>query len=99
VVATTRNFEGAVEQDLAAAEDRQPVAGFLDVGDDVGRQQRGRSVRAHRFEQDVDELAAGERVQVRQRLVQEQQPGPGPQSDGQPELGGLAAREGVGPLV
>ena len=54
-----------VEQDPAGAQDQEAVAGLLDVGDDVGRQEGGRPVGADAVDQDVQKLPASQRIQAR----------------------------------
>ena len=85
-----------VEELPPAPQDEQPVAGLLDVGDDVGAEQRRGAGLADRVDHHVQELAPGERVQRRQRLVEEQHRRPGPERDREAHLRLLAARELVG---
>ena len=80
----------------AAAEHQQPVAGLLDVGDDVRRQERGRAVGADRVDQDVQELATRQRVEAGQRLVEEEDRRPHPQRERQPDLRLLSPGQLVG---
>ena len=80
-----------VEQRVALAEDDQPVAGLLDVGDDVRRQQSRVSRGADRLDQDVEELPPGERVEAGQRLVEEEDPRSRSERQRKPDLGLLAA--------
>ena len=94
-----RLLERAIEPYLSAAQNHQSIAGILDAGDDVGGKQGGRTFRADRIQQDLDELASGERVQVRERLVQQQHLGPRPEGHRKPQLRRLTAGERVGPLV
>ena len=51
-----------------------------------------------RFEQALQELAAGQRIERGDRLVEQQQVGPLGDAQGQGELGALAAGEFSGPL-
>ena len=44
-----------------------------------------------RLDEDVEELAPGERIEAGERLVEEQDPGPRPEGEGEPDLGLLAA--------
>ena len=53
----------------------------------------------HRFHQVLQELAAGQRVQAGHRLVQDQQPGPLGQGQGQGELGPLSPGQLARPLA
>ena len=80
-----------VEERVALTEDDQPVAGLLDVGDDVRRQQSRVSRGADRLDQDVEELPPGERVEAGQRLVEEEDPRSRSERQRKPDLGLLAA--------
>ena len=85
-----------VEQHAPATEHEEPVAGLLDVGDDVGREEHGRTVGTHRVDQDVEELAARQRVKARQRFVEQEDRRPRPQRERQPDLRLLSPRQLVG---
>jgi hypothetical protein len=60
-----------VEKHTAGREDHQTVTGLLDVGDDVRRQERRPSAMSDGVDEDSQEVAAGERVEAGQRLVEE----------------------------
>ena len=85
-----------VEQRLAGAEHEQPVAGLLDVGDDVRRQERRRAVGVDRVDQDVEEFATRQRVEAGQRLVEEEDRRPRPERERQSDLRLLAAGQLIG---
>jgi hypothetical protein len=88
-----------IEERPAAPENDDPVARLLDVGDDMGRQERGVAAGANGLNENVEELAPGERIEARKRLVEQQDPGPRPERERQSHLGLLAARQlaGQGP--
>ena len=85
-----------VEQRLARAKDEQPIARLLDIGDDVRGQEGGRAVGADGVDQDVQELAAGQRIEAGQRLVEQEDRRPHPQRERQSDLRLLAAGQLVG---
>ena len=80
---------GRVHQDATGAEHDQGVANLLDVSDDVRGEQNRRSVIARGLAHQLQELTAGQRVEVGKRLVQEQDVGPRAQRQGERYLGGL----------
>ena len=84
------------QQRPPTAEDDEAVAGLLDVGDDVRREQRGRARRPNGIDEDLEELAAGERIEARQRLVEEEDRRPRAQRERQPDLRLLSPRQLVG---
>jgi hypothetical protein len=88
----------AGEPDPSGGEQDQVVADPLQLGDDVGGQHHGEAVLDRRAHQRLHELAAGERVQAGDRLVQQQQPRPLGQRHGKGDLGLLAAGELAGAL-
>ena len=59
-----RALDRQVEEDPAAAEDEEVVARLLDVGDDMRGQERGDAVGPDGIDEDVQELAACERVET-----------------------------------
>ena len=75
----------------------EPVAGLLDVGDDVAGEQRRGAVGADRIGQDVQELATGQRVEAGQWLVEEQDRRAGAEGQGQRHLRLLPAGEDFAP--
>ena len=79
--------------DLGVDQDDEVVADPFEVGDHVRGEQDADLVLGDRLHQDLQELAPGERVQARDRLVEDQQLGPLGQREGQGELGALAAGE------
>ena len=81
---------------MALAEDDQPVARLLDVGDHVRRQEGRRAGGPDRLDHQVEELAPGQRVEARQRLVEEEDLRPRRERERQPDLGLLAARQLAG---
>jgi hypothetical protein len=78
--------DGQVEERVALAEDDQPVARLLDVGDHVRREERRPPGRPNRLDHQVEELAPGEWIEARERLVQEQDRRPGAERESQPDL-------------
>ena len=80
-------------------EDEQPVAGLLDVGDDVRRQERRRAVGADRIDQHVQEFATGQRIQARQRFVEEEDRGSDAEGEGEADLRLLTAGQLLGGRV
>ena len=82
-----------VEQGLASTEHEQSVARLLDVGDDMRRQEGGRTIGADGINEHVKELAAGQRVQAGQRLVEQEHRCPHAERERQPDLCLLTARQ------
>ena len=85
-----------VEQRLASTEHEQPVAGLLDVGDDVRREQGGRATLPDGVDKHAQELAPGEGIEARQRLVEQEDRRPRAQRERQPDLRLLSPRQLVG---
>ena len=98
-VAGTRRLHGHVEERTPASKDDQPVAGLLDVGDHVRAEERGRPGRPDGVDQHVEELAARERVERGQRLVEQQDRCPRPEGDREAHLRLLPAGQLVGARV
>ena len=71
--------------DPPLADDRDPVAALLDLGQDVARQEDGATV-ADRLTQGLEERLLDERVETRRRLVEDQQLGPVLEGDDHPDL-------------
>jgi hypothetical protein len=71
----------------------QVVAGPFQVRDQVGGQHHAQLLLGGRVHQALQELAAGQRVQGGDRLVQDQQLGPFGDAQGEGELGALPARQ------
>ena len=82
-----------------AAEHDQVVARLLDVGDDVRREQRRRARLPDGVDEDPQELAPGQRVEARERLVEEEDRRPRAQRERQPNLRLLSPRQLVGARV
>src|SRR5258706_6775912 len=80
-----------VEEGMALAEDDEPVAGLLDVGDHVRREEGRVALGTNGLDEDVEEFPPGEGVEAGQRLVEEKDPRPRTQRERQPNLGPLAA--------
>ena len=70
----------------------------LEVGDQMRGEHDADPVLGHDLHQALQELPPGQRVQARDRLVEQQQLGPLGDREGQGELGALAAGERAGPL-
>jgi hypothetical protein len=68
------------------------VADPLQVGDQVRGQHHGHAVRGDRLGQGGQEVPPGQRVKRGDWLIQQQQPWPLGQGQGEPDLGPLAAR-------
>ena len=98
VVRREQLLDVAGDPDLRVDQDDEVVADPLEVGDHVRGEQHADLVLGDRLHQDLQELAAGQRVQARDRLVEDQQLGPLRQPEGQGELGALAAGELAGLL-
>ena len=77
----------------------QVVADPLEVGDQVRGQHDAELVLGDGLHQVLQELAPGQRVEARDRLVEDQQLGPLGEAEGQRELGALAAGELAGLLA
>ena len=69
----------------AVADDRDPVAGPLDLGQDVARQEDRPAV-GHRLADELEERLLDERVETRRRLVEDQQLGSVLERDDEPDL-------------
>ena len=69
----------------ALADDRDPVAGLLDLGQDVAREE-DRAALGLRLADDLVERLLDERVEARRRLVEDQQVGPVLERDDQADL-------------
>ncbi len=76
----------------------QVVAGPLQVGDQMRRQQDAELGGRRGLHEALEELAPGQRVERGHRLVEDQQLRPFGQPDREGELGALAAGELAGPL-
>ncbi len=75
---------------LAAGQHDEVVGDPLQVGERVRGQQHGHAVVGHRRQHRGQELPAGQRVKRGQGLIEDEQPGPSGQRQGQRELGNLA---------
>ncbi len=91
--------DGEVQQGPSGAQDEQPVAGLLDVGDHVRGEERRRTIGPDRVDEDVQEFAAGQRVEAGQRLVEEEDRCSHPQRQGQSDLRLLPAGQLIGTCV
>ena len=87
---------GRSRQRASGGQHEQSVARLLDVRDDVRREQHGHAVRADGPHQDVQELAARQRIEAGQGLVEEEDRRPRPQRERQPDLRLLAPGQLVG---
>ena len=86
------------ELDATVGEQDQVVADALEVGDEVRGEHDGDGVLGGELHQALQELAARERVEARDRLVEHEQLGPLGDRERQRELGALAAGERAGAL-
>ena len=89
----SRSSTSPGDPDLRVDQDDDVVADAFEVGDDVRGEQHADLLLGDRLHQHLQELAPGQRVQARDRLVEHQQLGPLGQPEGQRELGPLAAGE------
>ena len=92
-------FDVAGHPDLGVDQDDHVVADPFEVGDDVRGEQHTDLVLGDRLHQYLEELASGQRIEARDRLVQDQQLGPLRQPERQGELGSLTAGEVAGLLT
>ena len=99
VVGGEQVVDVAGDPDLGVDQDDDVVADAFEVGDDVGGEQHADLLLGDGLHQHLEELAPGQRVQARHRLVEDQQLGPLGQPEGQGELGALAAGEPTRLLV
>ena len=79
-------------------EDDQVVADPLEIGDEMGGENDAHAVLGDDLHQASEEVAPRERVEARDRLVQDQQLGPLRDRQRQRELGSLPTGELPGPL-
>ena len=84
---------------LRVDQDDEVVAGPLDVGDQVRGEHDAELLVGDGLHQVLEELPAGQRVEARDRLVEDQQLGSLGDAQGQGELGALAAGEPARPLL
>ena len=82
-----------VEQHPSLTQDEQSVGRFLDLGDDVGRQDDGRVAVVRCSPGNTQEVAASQRIEVGEGLVKEQRRGARAKRDRETDLGLLAARQ------
>ena len=82
-----------MEDEPTVREHDEPVTGVLDVGHDVGRQDCRRAPTADIVDQRRQEVAAGERIETGQRLVEEEQWRARPEREGEAHLRLFAARQ------
>ena len=82
-----------LEADAAAGQQHDVVADALDVGDDVRRDDDGRTELGDPVHQQLQQLAGGERIEARERLVEQDEPRPLAQREREREPGALAGRE------
>ncbi len=87
------------EAHLGVDEHHDVVTDPLEVGHDVRREHHAELLLGDGLHEQLEELAARERVQARDRLVEDQQLGALGQAEGERELGPLAARQPPGPLA
>jgi hypothetical protein len=73
------DVQGGIQQDLAIAEDCEPVAGVLNVRHDVRGQEDRQPIGTNRLQQYLDELAPCERIKTSKRLIQHENLGARPQ--------------------
>lgn len=86
-------LDGSVQEDLTNAKDNDVIASLLDIGDHVRRQDGTRCARGDRFAQHMEELLASQRIEVRQWLVEEEDPRPSPDCERKGHLCLLSARQ------
>ena len=84
--------------DAGVDEDDEVVADPLEVGDEMGGENDAHAVLGDDLHQAAQEVAPGDRVEARDRLVEDQQLGPLRDRQRQRQLGSLAAGELPGPL-
>ncbi|HEX3428176.1 MAG TPA: hypothetical protein VHS36_05165 [Candidatus Limnocylindrales bacterium] len=82
-----------VEERMALAEHDQPIARLLDVRDHVRRQERRRPGGPDGLDHEMEELATGEWIEARQRLIEQEDLGSGREGEGETDLCLLAARQ------
>ena len=82
-----------LEADAAAAQEHDVVADTLDVRDDVRGHDDGRPELRNAVHQQLQQLTAGEGVEARERLVEQDEPRPLAQGQRQCQPGSLAGRE------
>lgn len=86
------------DPDPAAGQHHNAIADAFKIGDQMGGEHDAESVLRDRLHEILQELAAGERVERGDGLVEEQQLRPLGQAQREGELGALAARQLAGPL-
>ena len=96
-VAGSKDIDRAVEANLARAQQDESITHTLDVRDDVGREHDSGAGLAPVEDECVKEATARERVQVRERLIEQQDLGPKADGDREAELRRLAAGQASGP--
>lgn len=87
------------QADPAVDEDHQVVADPLDVGERVRREHDGDAFGGDRAHQLLEQLEPGDRVEVRDRLIEQQQLRPLPERERERDLGPLAGGERPDPAV
>ena len=98
VVGGEQLLDVALDPHLGVDQHDEVVADPFQVGDHVRGQQDAELVLGDRLHQHLQELAAGERVEARDRLVEDQQLGPLGQAQGERELRALPAGQLAGTL-
>ena len=93
VVRGEQPLDVTLDAHLGVDEHDEVVADPLQVGHHVRGEQDAELVLGDRLHQDLQELAAGERVEAGDRFVEDQQLRPLGQTQGEGELGPLAAGE------
>ena len=88
-----QRLDVALETDGAAGEQDDVVADALDVGDHVRRDDDGRAGLGDAVHQQLEQLAAGERVEAREGLVQQHELRPLAEHERQREARTFALRE------
>ena len=99
LVAVQQLVHGAEHLDAARRQHDQVVADPFQVGEQVGGQHHRHPLLGHRAHQRLEELAAGQRVEAGERLVQQQQLRPPGKGERQGDLGALPAGQGPHPPV
>jgi len=80
-----------VQREASRGEHGQRIARLLDIADDVRREDRRRPGRTHVLHQHVQELTASERIEARERFVEQEDRRADRKRDRERHLGLLAA--------
>ena len=99
VVGVEQRLDLAGEPHLGVDEHHDVVADPLEVGDDVRGEHDAELLLGDGLHEQLEELAARERVEARDRLVEDEQLGALGQAEREGELGALAPGEPAGALA